>query len=306
MPFSYHSHSGQFCPDHAKDTLEDVIQTAISKNMQVLALTEHMPRGEQDRYPGENSTLESLTELHDRFVGEAERLREKYHGQIEILVGFEGEWIRNESFQLMQDRLKKHRMDMFVGSVHHVHTIPIDYDKATYVEARNKSGGADEGVFRDYFDAQLDMLKAMKPPIVGHFDLIRLFSDDANRHWKDSGGAIWEKIIRNLRYIAEYGGLLELNSSALRKGMTEPYPKVEICRAFIEMHGRFVLSDDSHGVQQVALNYPRMLSAIREAGIREICFLKRTGKTGLDPRFPGVQVIDAPVTSLEGHKVFEP
>ncbi|KAL9095294.1 MAG: hypothetical protein Q9165_002551 [Trypethelium subeluteriae] len=306
MPFSHHSHSGQFCPDHAKDTLEDVILTAISKNMQVLALTEHMPRGEQDLYPGEKSTLESLTELHDRFVGEAERLREKYSGRIEILVGFEGEWIRDESLKLMQDRLRKHRMDMFVGSVHHVHTIPIDYDKVTYVEARRKSGGADEGVFGDYFDAQWNMLKAMKPPIVGHFDLIRLFSDDANRHWKDCGGDIWEKILRNLRYIAEYGGLLELNSSALRKGMTEPYPKVEICRAFIEMHGRFVLSDDSHGVHQVALNYPRMLSAIREAGIQEIYFLKRTGKTGLDPRFPGVQAVDVPVASLEGHKVFEP
>ena len=53
MPFSHHSHSGQFCPDHAKDTLEGVIQTAIAKEMQVFALTEHMPRGEQDRYPGE-------------------------------------------------------------------------------------------------------------------------------------------------------------------------------------------------------------------------------------------------------------
>ena len=31
MPFSHHSHSGQFCPGHAKDTLEEVIQTAISQ-----------------------------------------------------------------------------------------------------------------------------------------------------------------------------------------------------------------------------------------------------------------------------------
>lgn len=53
MPFSHHSHSGQFCPEHAKDTLEDVVRTAISKDMQVLALTEHMPRGERDLYLGE-------------------------------------------------------------------------------------------------------------------------------------------------------------------------------------------------------------------------------------------------------------
>lgn len=53
MPFSHHSHSGQFCPGHAKDTLEEVIQTAIAKNFKVFCLTEHMPRTQEDLYPEE-------------------------------------------------------------------------------------------------------------------------------------------------------------------------------------------------------------------------------------------------------------
>lgn len=53
MPFSHHSHSGQFCPGHAKNSLEEVIQTAIAKKMQVFCLTEHMPRGREDFYPEE-------------------------------------------------------------------------------------------------------------------------------------------------------------------------------------------------------------------------------------------------------------
>ena len=53
MPFSHHSHSGEFC-NHASDKLEDVIREAIRQKMQVLALTEHMPRNrEEDLYPGE-------------------------------------------------------------------------------------------------------------------------------------------------------------------------------------------------------------------------------------------------------------
>ena len=179
---------------------------------------------------GQESTLASLTDLHDRFFEEAERLRDKYRNQIEILVGFEGEWIREQSLSLIEERLSKHRVDLIVGSVHHVHTIPIDFDKAMYVQARERSGGTDESIFGDYFDAQLDMLKAVKPPVVGHFDLIRLYSNDANRNWKDVGSNIWEKILRNLRFIADYGGFLEINSSALRKGMNEPYPKIEICQ----------------------------------------------------------------------------
>lgn len=52
MPFSHHSHSGQFC-GHAKGTLEEMVQTAISKKMKVFALTEHMPRDVEDFYPEE-------------------------------------------------------------------------------------------------------------------------------------------------------------------------------------------------------------------------------------------------------------
>lgn len=61
MPFSHHSHSGQFCPGHAKDSLEDVIQAAISKKMQVFCLTEHMPRHKEDFYPEEVTTPKPTT-----------------------------------------------------------------------------------------------------------------------------------------------------------------------------------------------------------------------------------------------------
>jgi histidinol-phosphatase (PHP family) len=54
MSISMHSHSGQFCPGHAKDNLEEVIQTAISKGMTTFGLTEHMPRDDpKDLYPEE-------------------------------------------------------------------------------------------------------------------------------------------------------------------------------------------------------------------------------------------------------------
>jgi len=165
----------------------------------------------------------------DNFYAEAVRLREKYASQITILIGFESDWIRETSLELTEELLKKHQFDLFVGSVHHVHTVPIDFDKPMYEDARRKSGGADEQLFEDYFDTQYDMLQALNPPVVGHFDLIRLLSDDPERSFKPWSG-VWTKIVRNLKFIAGYGGILELNSSALRKGMSEPYPKVEVCQ----------------------------------------------------------------------------
>ena len=57
MPFSHHSHSGQFCK-HAKGTLEEVVKEAIRKGFKVFALTEHVPRYRvKDLYPEEVDRL---------------------------------------------------------------------------------------------------------------------------------------------------------------------------------------------------------------------------------------------------------
>ena len=54
MAFTMHSHSGQFCPGHAKDQLEDIIKHAISLGYTTIGLTEHMPRTSlEDLYPEE-------------------------------------------------------------------------------------------------------------------------------------------------------------------------------------------------------------------------------------------------------------
>ena len=151
------------------------------------------------------------------------------------MVGFETEWIRPESLDLIQRTVRDNKFDFFVGSVHHVHTIPIDYDQAFYLEARQVAGGSDERLFEDYFDAQWAMLQAIKPPVVGHFDLIRLKSDHPNGSFRKMSG-VWSKILRNLTYITSYGGVLELNFASLRKGMDEPYPKAEICKVCYTAH----------------------------------------------------------------------
>ena len=60
MPFSHHSHSGEFCA-HASDKLEAVVLEAIRRKMQVFALTEHMPRDkDMDLYPEEVDFLERM------------------------------------------------------------------------------------------------------------------------------------------------------------------------------------------------------------------------------------------------------
>ncbi|KAG9518789.1 histidinol-phosphatase, partial [Aureobasidium melanogenum] len=297
MPHSHHSHSGQFCA-HATSTLEDMVQQAISLNMVTFALTEHIPRHATDLYP-EESDAQTLVDLFDAYYPEALRLREKYASQINILIGFESEWIRPESESIIKDLLARYKFDLFVGSMHHVHTKPIDFDHDMYYQARTISGGSDEDVFAAYFDQQYDMLKALTPPLVGHFDLIRLKSDDPERVWTTMP-MVWEKIVRNLDFVASYGGILEINSSAIRKGMSEPYPKAEICKEFIKKGGRFALSDDSHATSQVGLNFSKVLSFLESTSISQVYYF--TSKT--DNSFDTSFVKSVSLDQLKKHKFF--
>ncbi len=169
-------------------------------------------------------------------------MKKKYGSEIKILVGLEIDWIRPSSRAFIEDVLQKYHFDLFVGSVHHVHAIPIDYDHELYMKACEKSGGSEEQLAEDYFDSHYEMLQALKPPIVGHFDLIRLKSGEPNAsltRWK----RVWQKILRNLDYIAGYGGIIELNSAAMRKGLTAPYPEAEICKVSWA-HGGTTTFDD--------------------------------------------------------------
>lgn len=145
------------------------------------------------------------------------------------MVGVEVDWIRPSSAEYISDLLKKYPLDTLIGAIHHVHAKPIDFDHSLFAEAREISGGNDENIFKDYFDLQYEMLRALKPPIVGHFDVIRMKADYPGSSFMQFPG-VWHKILRNLDFVVQYGGILELNSAALRKGMDEPYPKAEICR----------------------------------------------------------------------------
>ncbi|KAL2266997.1 hypothetical protein VTJ83DRAFT_4274 [Remersonia thermophila] len=305
MAFTMHSHSGQFCPGHAKDQLEDIVQHAIKLGFKTMGLSEHMPRTDvADLYPEEllpspQESLAALAPRHQAYLAEAVRLRDAYADRIHILVGLETEFIRAAEYApLVRDLAAHPDVEYVVGSLHHVRGVPIDFDKKMYAAAvracrRGGEGGEGEEEYEDaeeealwatYLDEQLAMLEAVRPRVVGHFDLARLLSKEPQRDlrtaWgqgqqRPGGDGVWSKVLRNLAAVREYGGWLECNTSALRKGLPEPYPKREIAEAWLAMGGRFTFSDDSHGIAQVGTNYLKGLEYLESLGVKEVWTLGR-------------------------------
>ncbi|KAJ2358302.1 hypothetical protein IWW50_001364 [Coemansia erecta] len=278
MPFSFHSHSGQFCR-HAKGTLEGVVKAAIAKNMLVLGLSEHVPRSRpQDLYPEESDlTTSDLHTAFGAYVEEARRLRTLYGDQIHILIGAETEYITNDTVSELKQLREKYDLDFLVGSLHHVSGMPMDFSQELYEQIVQHYNGDRGKMFQVYFDEQLVLLQELQPEIVGHFDLIRIF------HPYGEGvedpllqDDIRKLALRNIEYAISYGAIFEINTRAWKKGLRDAYPQRDLLQEIVSRGGRVTLSDDSHGEQDICMYYDRALAYLREMGINQLHYLCKT------------------------------
>jgi histidinol-phosphatase (PHP family) len=69
---------------------------------------------------------------------------------------------------------------------------------------------------------------------------------------------------------------------------------------FLARGGRFCLSDDSHGLDQVGLNYHRVLAFIDKVGILTLHYLSLAdGESPVDSRFPHTVVRSVSVEEVK-------
>jgi histidinol-phosphatase (PHP family) len=169
---------------------------------------------------------------------------------MKILVGFETESYSG-AFSAAETLIAKYRPDYIVGSVHHVDDINFDFDDAHYRNAVRAVGGVDD-LYHRYFDIQYDMITRLRPGVVGHFDLVRLFDPEYPERLQRPD--IQKKIDRNLSAVKDLGLILDLNLRALHKGAKEPYPAGSILQEALKMDIQVIPGDDSHGVKTVG-NY---------------------------------------------------
>jgi histidinol-phosphatase (PHP family) len=109
-------------------------------------------------------------------------------------------------------------------------TLPPGQDLETF----RPSSSQLRSFLHQYFDAQYQLLQTFQPEVVGHFDLCLLWTPDVSLSSGDGLDGVWEKVERNIRYIVGYGGLIEANSAAFRKGWETSYPGREVVQVSLE------------------------------------------------------------------------
>ncbi|MCP3953096.1 MAG: histidinol-phosphatase [Desulfobacterales bacterium] len=258
-------HSGEFCC-HARDFLEDIVKAYVRQRFTWVGITEHMPPvSDAFMYPDERASGWDAGRLYDRFedyMTTAGDLKARYAGELDIYVGFETEFM-TRSLPFTRRLIETFRPDYFVGSLHHVNDISFDFSREDYLRAVEDQGGIDN-LYERYFDQQYELIDALNPAVIGHFDLIRIYDEDYKARLEKPEIAL--KIDRNLALIAERGLILDFNLAALSKGMDEPYISAGILEKAKHMGIAVVPGDDSHSVDTVGRHMEKGIELLNGLG----------------------------------------
>jgi len=258
-------HSGEFC-SHAKDHLEDIILRYIDLGFTKVGITEHIPPAHEDFiYPDEKMLGLTVENLEKRFAAYFQKLRslqKKYASEIQIFAGMETETYAGYAAHI-KTLISRFNPDYIVGSVHHVNDICFDYSREDYDRVVALCG-SHEALYEQYFDHQMDMILTLKPFVVAHFDLVRIFDPEYEKRLLIP--SIREKILRNLGLIKSLNLVLDFNLRPLKRGEKEPYITISIRKTAKEMGIPLVPGDDSHGVSEAGGHVERAITILASEG----------------------------------------
>jgi len=230
--------------NHAQGSIDDYIQRAIELGIDIYGFSEHAPMDFDEGYRLAFDEMEAYA--HDILTA-----REKYKNDIEILLGYEVDWLPGH----MDDRVLNANVDYLIGSVHFI-------DKWSFDNPEFIGGWKDrdiDEIWQAYFEATETMAQSGKFDIVGHFDLIKVFKylpkQDVRLLAKNA-----------LKAIKQSGMVLELNAAGLRKPVEEIYPSKVLLEEAYALGIPITFGSDAHAPDQIGYGYDQVVALAQEVG----------------------------------------
>jgi histidinol-phosphatase (PHP family) len=214
---------------------------------------------------------DDLTEYRETAL----RLRERYQGQMEVLLGLE--------WDSCSDADVPPKLDFWIGSVHNLHDpetgryYAVDWKTEVLAACCIEQFHGDfPALIRQYYAAAA-AVAAKKPTILGHFDLITKFNGDGGLFDED------DRLYRAAALSALHAAdpketLLEINTGAVARGYrTTPYPAPFLLREWKRMGGRVILTSDAHSADAVVFGYRQAAELAEAEGFSESVLLTGDG-----------------------------
>jgi len=242
MRIDLHNHTTR-C-NHATGTVDEYIQRAIEIGIDIFGFSEHAPMDFDGGYRLPLSDMQA-------YIDEILQAKERYKGEIEILLGFEVDWLPGH----MQPDVLNANVDYLTGSVHFIDK--WSFDNPEFIGGWSERD-TDE-IWRAYFEATEEMVKSKQFDIVGHLDLIKVF-----KYLPQKDIRVLSK--NALKAIKEANMVIELNGAGLRKPIKELYPSPDLLEVIYELNIPITFSSDAHAVEQIGFGYNEAIEIAKRVG----------------------------------------
>jgi histidinol-phosphatase (PHP family) len=230
--FDTHVHSTFSCD--AKDSLEDMVNSAINKGFKYICFTEHVDYNPRDYGYGFYN--------FEAYSNEIERLRDKFSYNIEILKGIE--FSEPQLYKSEFEKELNRDYDMVMVGLHWT-------DDKFYGERVLLQKYSPEEILEKYFKDLKEVVSIGGFDVLAHFDFPKRYY---GRH--DSDNSIIEII---LKILIRNNIVLEINSSGFRKGYNYTLPEFSIIDKYLNFGGnRITLGSDSHSKEEIGSDFDKI------------------------------------------------
>lgn len=271
MKTNYHTHT-TYCD--GKDTPEQNICVAIEKGFSSLGFSSHTIN------PFGSDWHISAKEI-DSYVKEIRALSQKYINQIQVLCGFEVDYLPPFSIPHVK-AYESLSPDYLIGSVHY---IVEDKGWFTVDGSLEEVSNGIKTVFRGngklavqaYFSLQREMLSCGKFDIIGHIDVIRKrnpilqFFDESEPWYR-------RELKETARAIAKADVVVEINTGGLSRGAKDAYPSVDFLELIHEKNIPIMINSDAHAAQNLDMGFDFAYKRAKDAGYKELVGFQSDGK----------------------------
>jgi histidinol-phosphatase (PHP family) len=267
---NYHTHT-LFCDGKAEAVC--FVEEAIKKKFAVLGFSAHAPV----TFPT-SWTINPyrVKEYHD----EIHRLKREYSGKLEIYCGLEADFFP-DIMKDVQALYSGQQWDYLIGSLHFIGTWPggqrwcIDGPHEDFRKGWREITGNDPFLpVQKYFEYTREMVRSMKPDIIGHMDKIKMqYRPDCLI--PETHPFYREQVMNTLEEIASSDCIVEINTRGMCKGQTEDfYPSRWIIREMFRMKIPITISSDAHSPGGLDFGFDTAGKALKEIGYRTVMLLK--------------------------------
>jgi len=265
----WHTHN-EMC-HHAVGSIEDYLRQAIKSRLQTIGISDHFPYEflkNIERIPYEEYAI-TLPEIEDYLIT-VEKLKEKFKTNINVRVGFEVDYFKNQALALNKHLNKtKNRLDYILGSIHILNFRDgrgaWGFDDSRF--RRDFEYYGSQQVYINYYKKLQKMIKSedFDFDIVGHLDLPKKFNDNPTNKEE-----VFDEVLKTLELIKARDLTVEINTGGLRKPCKEQYPSEKIIKEMYSLDIPILLGSDAHKPKDIGYKFLKILKILKKIGYNQL------------------------------------